>query len=179
MSARVECVVLIKIFRIVSGPFTTVWWTLCGITQKWWSDLKPVSHIIAGNAVYSESSIMCRCCLALCRHHFLAKFHLFAVDVGLMYGRPASNLIAFLTMNFRLVCTKDASLRFDPFFLFDATGNHKALINSLVQSLLLKVYVCSCVNKLWAFMEPEVSFGVHRSSSLNLVLSHVGLVLPR
>jgi len=25
MSARVESVVLIKIFRIVSGPFTTVW----------------------------------------------------------------------------------------------------------------------------------------------------------
>jgi hypothetical protein len=80
-------------------------------------------------------------------------------------------------MNCRMVGLKDASLRFALFFLFDATGNHKAPINSLVQGLLLKVYVCSCVNKLWAFMEPEVSFRVHRSSSLNPTLSHVSLVL--
>jgi hypothetical protein len=72
---------------------------------------------------------------------------------------------------------KDASPRFAPFFLFGATGNHKDPINSLVQGLLLKVYVCSYVNKLWAFMEPEVSFRAHRSSSLNPVLSRVSLVL--
>jgi len=83
-------------------------------------------------------------------------------------------------MNSRMVGMKDASLRFTFFyFLFDATGNHKSLINSLMQGLLLKAYVCSCVNKLWAFMGPEVSFRVHRSSSLNPVLSHVSLVLPK
>jgi Na+(H+)/acetate symporter ActP len=63
------------------------------------------------------------------------------------------------------------------FSLFGATVNYKAPINCLVQGLLLTVYVCSCVNKLWAFKEPEVSFRVHRSSSLNLVLSHVSLIL--
>lgn len=94
-----------------------------------------------------------------------------------MYRRPASNLIVLLTMNSRMEGMKDASPRFALFFLFGPTGNHKAPINSLVQGLLLKVYVCSCVNKLWAFMEPEVSFCAHQSSSLNPVLSHVSLVL--
>ena len=95
-----------------------------------------------------------------------------------MYRRPASNLITFLRVNSRMEGMKDAAPRFAPlFFSFDATANHKAPINSLVQGLLLEVYVCSCVNKLWAFMEPEVSFRVHRSSSLNPVLSHVSLVL--
>ena len=42
-----------------------------------------------------------------------------------------------------------------PFSLLGATVNHKSPINCLVQGLLLKVYVCSCVNKLWAFMEPR------------------------
>jgi len=123
---------------------------------------------------------MCCCCLALYRSHFLAKLDHVTVEVGFMYGRPASNLIAFLTVDSRMVGMKDASLRFaPPPFLFNVTGNHKALINSLVQGLLLKVYVCSCVNKLWAFMEPEVSFRVHRSSSLNPVLNRVSLVLPK
>jgi hypothetical protein len=71
---------------------------------------------------------MCSRNLALCRSNFLAKFRQFTVEVGFMFRRLASNLIAFLIMNSGMVRMKDASLHLALFFLFDATGNHEATL---------------------------------------------------